>query len=826
MKRNSKTVSIMVSAAMTFSAISGAVFAASSVAVNESNFPDDDFRNYVSSRVDTNHDGQLSTSEINNCTHLYIYGDASAGEYYYSLQGIEKLTGTKYIQIDGCYLDSVDLSALPDLLNVSITNDEDLESVTFGQHPVLTGVVLQNVPVWNVNLSGMPALSSLDVVSTNIEVLDISSNPEIAYLDCVGNRFMSSINIGSNPNLINAYDHGDLRGVVSYGYDANAYDVSGGMLVVEPELVIESGFTNIEINEANFPDGAFRAYVSENYDLNGNGSLSAGEINAVTEIEIINDDENSITDITGIQYFTAATYFEIWGTHITSVDISALTSVRTVYIGYNPNLTNVTFGQNSSLSYAYIQSNNLSSLNVSGCPSLEYLYILWEPMTSIDISNNAALTRFGLVCEGANEIDISGNPNLITAYNEGTYEEHGYQDDYDYEFAIYAIDDYNYLTTNIGATVYTEAPVNAPEETQAAEPAATEPVATEPAATEPVSTEPAATEAPAAATPATEAPAATTAPASDTTTPEVPADNNTAVLGASRSAVSVSYSTHVQNIGWQDAVADGVMAGTEGQSLRLEGMKIEVDSDLDLGIRYCTHVQNVGWMDWSCDGAMSGTEGMSYRLEAMKIELTGADAADYDVYYRVHVQNIGWMGWGKNGEMAGTEGQSLRLEGMQIKIVPKDTLPSIVTYNTHVQNIGWQSYVSDGVMAGTTGQSLRLEGIHINVTGLDGVGVEYRTHIQNIGWEESWTADGGFSGTEGQSLRLEAIEIRLTGENASQYDIYYRTHVQNFGWTGWASNGASCGSAGYSYRLEGIEIMVVPAGSPAPGSTANTFYQA
>lgn len=60
---------------------------------------------------------------------------------------------------------------------------------------------------------------------------------------------------------------------------------------------------------------------------------------------------------------------------------------------------------------------------------------------------------------------------------------------------------------------------------------------------------------------------------------------------------------------------------------------------------------------------------------------------------------------------------------------------------------------------------------------------------------------------------------------ASRVD-YDHTHVQNFGWSGWASEGASCGSAGYSYRLEGIEIIIVPAGTPAPGSTANSFWQA
>ena len=40
----------------------------------------------------------------------------------------------------------------------------------------------------------------------------------------------------------------------------------------------------------------------------------------------------------------------------------------------------------------------------------------------------------------------------------------------------------------------------------------------------------------------------------------------------------ISYSTHVQNVGWQDSVYDGEMSGTSGQSLRLEAIKIEVNT--------------------------------------------------------------------------------------------------------------------------------------------------------------------------------------------------------------------------------------------------------
>ncbi|WKY43491.1 S8 family serine peptidase [Eubacteriaceae bacterium ES2] len=141
--------------------------------------------------------------------------------------------------------------------------------------------------------------------------------------------------------------------------------------------------------------------------------------------------------------------------------------------------------------------------------------------------------------------------------------------------------------------------------------------------------------------------------------------------------IGITYQTHVQNVGWQSWVTDGALSGTTGQSLRLEGIHIEIDDNgADVGVSYKTHVQNVGWMDWTTDGALSGTTGQSLRLEAIQIELTGDDADLYDAYYQVHAQNFGWLDWAKNGESSGTAGYGCRLEGIKIVVVPKgDSAP-------------------------------------------------------------------------------------------------------------------------------------------------------
>ena len=352
-----------------------------------------------------------------------------------------------------------------------------------------------------------------------------------------------------------------------------------------------------------------------------------------------------------------------------------------------------------------------------------------------------------------------------------------------------------------------------------------------------------------------------------------------AKLKAQTPDVTIRYTTHVQTYGWQGDennankwFANGKMAGTSGKAKRLEGIKIRVYGNDNLGIQYTTHCQSYGWLPWSANGEMNGTEGEAKRLEAIKIQLTGADKEKYDVYYRVHAQSYGWLGWAKNGAPAGTAGYAKRLEGVQIVVVKKgspapdanfegvnaasgvhqsvsylakngsspvvggqvtsNTNPSVageanvnIAYRTHVQSFGWQGWKYNGVMSGTSGKAKRLEGINIKLTNKPYSGsIVYTTHVQSIGWQgnennvNAWFRDGQMAGTSGRAKRLEAIRIALTGEMAEHYDVYYRVHAQTYGWLAWAKNGEAAGTAGLSKRLEGIQIVLVPKGGAAPAN--------
>ncbi|MCC2217708.1 YDG domain-containing protein [Coprococcus sp. CLA-AA-H212] len=337
-----------------------------------------------------------------------------------------------------------------------------------------------------------------------------------------------------------------------------------------------------------------------------------------------------------------------------------------------------------------------------------------------------------------------------------------------------------------------------------------------------------------------------------------------AKLKAQTPDVTIRYTTHVQTYGWQGDennankwFANGKMAGTSGKAKRLEGIKIRVYWNDNLGIQYTTHCQSYGWLPWSANGEMNGTEGEAKRLEAIKIQLTGADKEKYDVYYRVHAQSYGWLAWAANGAPAGTAGLAKRLEAIQIVIVKKgesfdhaigniqsargeayiasstaNANPVVtgennvnVEYRTHVQSFGWQGWKYNGVMSGTSGKAKRLEGINIKLTNKPYSGnIVYTTHVQSIGWQgnennvNTWFRDGQMAGTSGRAKRLEAIRIALTGEMAEHYDVYYRVHAQTYGWLAWAKNGEAAGTAGLSKRLEGIQIVLVPKGGAAPAN--------
>ena len=234
---------------------------------------------------------------------------------------------------------------------------------------------------------------------------------------------------------------------------------------------------------------------------------------------------------------------------------------------------------------------------------------------------------------------------------------------------------------------------------------------------------------------------------------------------------TLMYQVHVQNIGWMDPVKAGETAGTEGQSLRIEAVRIWLEGDVakHYSVQYLAHVRDYGSAQgWVSDGAVAGTTGESKRLEELKIKIVPLDSAsETTVSYRTHIQDIGWENkWSTDGEVSGTIGQAKRLEGIKLT-VNGNQYQGGIEYMTYIQDIGWQDSVTSGALSGTQGMSRRLEAIKINLTGelAEHYDVYYRVHVQDIGWL-AWAKNGETSGTMARAARLEGIQIVLVAKGS------------------------------------------------------------
>ena len=214
------------------------------IAINEKNFPDENFRDYVAEEWDKNHDKYFSPSEIAaakwiTCDNLWD------GQPIKSLKGIEyfteiweltcvyndlteiDLSHNKKLEYLNCHhnkLEKLDVSGLPlletfycghnALPSIDVSKNEKLEDFDCQDNHLDTLNVSQNKEL--VRLScGDNNLTELDVSENkklkelwfyrdNLSNLDLGNQPELEVLSCAGNP-LSVLNVSANTKLKKLY---------------------------------------------------------------------------------------------------------------------------------------------------------------------------------------------------------------------------------------------------------------------------------------------------------------------------------------------------------------------------------------------------------------------------------------------------------------------------------------------------------------------------------------------------------------------------------------------------------------------------------------------
>ena len=159
----------------------------------------------------------------------------------------------------------------------------------------------------------------------------------------------------------------------------------------------------VAVNEQNFPDTNFRNWVKAQ-SYGSDGILTKAEIAAVTKIEVKNQ---SISNLKGIEYFTALTNLNCSNNQLTELDVSK--NKELTWLGcWDNQLTSLDVSNCTALGMLWCNNNQLTSLNVSGCTALIELYCYESQLTKLDVSGCSALTLLNCRDNNLTELNVSG----------------------------------------------------------------------------------------------------------------------------------------------------------------------------------------------------------------------------------------------------------------------------------------------------------------------------------------------------------------------------------------------------------------------------------
>ena len=180
-----------------------------------------------------------------------------------------------------------------------------------------------------------------------------------------------------------------------------------------PQLALSSHAEgDIAINEANFPDGTFRSYVSDWLDRDHNGSLSTEELQACVTFDLYGQ---NITSLKGIEYFTSLCSLNVHGNQLTALDLSKNTALTELYC-YDNQLTALDVSGSTALTELYCSCNQLTALDVSKNTALTELECYGNQLTALDVSKNTALEWLHCGANQLTALDVSKNTALERLY--------------------------------------------------------------------------------------------------------------------------------------------------------------------------------------------------------------------------------------------------------------------------------------------------------------------------------------------------------------------------------------------------------------------------
>ena len=164
------------------------------IAINEKNFPDKNFRDYVAGKWDKNHDNCFSPSEIAEATWI-----SCDNKEISNLKGIEFFTNIWLLE---CYynnLTTIDLSHNKNLSYINCHHNQ-LNELDVSGLPLLETFYCGHNALPSIDVSKNEKLEDFDCQDNHLDTLNVSQNKELVKLSC-GTNNLTELDVSENKKL-------------------------------------------------------------------------------------------------------------------------------------------------------------------------------------------------------------------------------------------------------------------------------------------------------------------------------------------------------------------------------------------------------------------------------------------------------------------------------------------------------------------------------------------------------------------------------------------------------------------------------------------------
>lgn len=380
------------------------------VELNEANFPDENFRNYLKQQYG---DRKFQPGLI---TELNVS----------SLPELKDLTGISYFTS----LSSLSLYDNPKLETVDLSKNKNLTALYLDRTAIRSLDLRENIKLQTLSLYGAPVtslylakdcmmtqwLNTSNLTATAVEengryVLDLSQYGPVDQKRIVelsdGQLEGEKIYWDSEAEVPITFSYKFLlRGDYKEGMKYEESDVLNVLVSLTNHAPETPAGVTIDLTKENFPSESLLQYLKQNFDTDGDGKLKTEE---VTYLSLGNGGE--ITSMEGIEHLNCLQSLSISGAPLRSLDLSSNKVLTNLDVTWS-SLTDLTLTGCSYLEEANLNGNSLTQLDLSQNQMLRGLDLSGNSLTQLDLSANVNLKRIDVTQNAILELDLSNNRKL------------------------------------------------------------------------------------------------------------------------------------------------------------------------------------------------------------------------------------------------------------------------------------------------------------------------------------------------------------------------------------------------------------------------------